>query len=160
MSVGHGPDPSNGCLRGGNLTYGCPCGGDPSVRGAQPTSTLRARPHPSGHVTLRLSTSSFVARRAPSPSSTSCVQTKLAASRPALLTRTSHTCVRRPRCSGSPTAISSSPTTPALSTLTFSSAVVNVPPGGRLRIVPQAATVSANATHTPPCTYPNGCRWR
>ena len=38
------------------------------------------------------------------------------------------------------------------STLTFSSTVVKPLPSGRWRIVPHAATVSAKATHAPPCT--------
>jgi hypothetical protein len=45
-----------------------------------------------------------------------------------------------------------SPSRPAANTLAFSSAVVKSWPSRRWRNVPHAATVSANATHTPPCT--------
>ena len=66
--------------------------------------------------------------------------------------RTSHTCVRRPTWSGRPTPSSTSPVRPAANTLAFSSIVVKLVSGRRLRRVPHAATVSAKATQTPPWT--------
>src|SRR5262249_11488104 len=77
--------------------------------------------------------------------STICVQTKFAANRSPLYIRTSHTCVRRPRCSGSPTAVSTSPASAAANTLVLISTVVKFSPGPRFAIVPNAATVSPNA---------------
>src|SRR3954451_13732886 len=80
------------------------------------------------------------------------VQVKKAASLPAFSIRTSQTCVRPPRWSGRAVAMSSSPSRAAPSTFVFSSTVVNPSAVGRLLIVPHAATVSAKATQTPPCT--------
>ena len=73
---------------------------------------------------------------------------------------TSITTVLRPTCSGSATATISSPSRPAAKTLSFSSIVVKSCPGGMLRKVAQAATVSPSAVQTPPWTKPPGCRWR
>ena len=74
--------------------------------------------------------------------------------------RTSITTVLLPACRGSPTATISSPSTPAAKTFSFSSIVVKLCPGGMLRKVAQAATVSPSAVQTPPWTKPPGCRWR
>ena len=74
--------------------------------------------------------------------------------------RTSITTVLLPVCSGSATATISSPSRPAAKTFSFSSIVVKLWPGGMLRKVAQAATVSPSAVQTPPWTKPPGCRWR
>ena len=73
---------------------------------------------------------------------------------------TSITTVLLPTCRGSATATISSPSSPAAKTLSFSSIVVKLWPGGMLRKVAQAATVSPSAVQTPPWTKPPGCRWR
>ena len=83
---------------------------------------------------------------------------KFAISRSSRWIRTSQTCVRRPTCSGSAIAVSTSPSTAAAKTLVFISTVVKFVSGGRWRNVPHAATVSANAVHAPPWTKPPGCR--
>src|SRR5829696_967252 len=74
--------------------------------------------------------------------------------------RTSITTVLLPVWSGSATASISSPSRPAAKTFSFSSIVVKLCPGGMLRKVAQAATVSPSAVQTPPWTKPPGCRWR
>jgi hypothetical protein len=65
---------------------------------------------------------------------------------------TSITTVLLPTWRGVPTATISSPGRPAEKTLSFSSIVVKLWPGGMLRKVDQAATVSPSAVQTPPWT--------
>ena len=70
------------------------------------------------------------------------------------------TTVLRPACRASPRRRSRRRAGPTPKTFSFSSIVVKSWPGGMLRKVAQAATVSPSAVQTPPWTNPPGCRWR
>jgi len=82
---------------------------------------------------------------------TNCVCVTFATSRASpVVSRVSQTCVRRPRCSGTLSAINRLPTGAAAKKLVLLSTVVVDWPSRRLSTVPSAPTVSAKAMIAPP----------